>query len=163
MSRDELDLWPVDFPRVAERTPVVILRQQAALLGKKTRGLVRAEVRSGAAMEVITGKKAVGKAQGKPVRDSLDDLKKRIAMESRRGTWIEHRFQLVAPALDNYKYELFTVEHPIEAPYPLWLVHDESVVQVKSEDDLLRSLEKTFNSESTKRIIATLIEQSQAA
>ena len=40
------DLWPDDFGKFTVVPPVVILREQADLLGKKTKGLITAEVRS---------------------------------------------------------------------------------------------------------------------
>jgi hypothetical protein len=41
-----VDLWPADFMEPDEPSPLVILRQQAALLGQKTKNVVTAEVRT---------------------------------------------------------------------------------------------------------------------
>ena len=41
-----IDLWPKDLRTTTMTTPVTILREQASLLGVKTRNIVRAEVRS---------------------------------------------------------------------------------------------------------------------
>jgi hypothetical protein len=43
MAATNLDLWPA-LPDVKLRTPVSILREQAALLGQKTKNLLEAEV-----------------------------------------------------------------------------------------------------------------------
>jgi hypothetical protein len=43
MAATNLDLWPA-LPHVKLRTPVSILREQAALLGHKTKNLLEAEV-----------------------------------------------------------------------------------------------------------------------
>src|SRR4051812_17454221 len=39
------DLWPADIAKTTTKPPVSILREQAALLGEKTKNLVKAEVR----------------------------------------------------------------------------------------------------------------------
>jgi hypothetical protein len=160
MPRQKIDLWPAKFGDVDARLPLVILREQAALLGEKTGNLVQALVKSGPATSFFksdTGKRANVGWNSPEASDA--ELDERGAAHAR----LEHRFQLVAPALDNYKYELFTIEHRVEAPYPLRLTHDGKVTEVKSEKQLLDHLGRIFNSDNTKRVIATLIQQSQAA
>ena len=41
-----VDLWPKDISEISIKSPVAILREQASLLGQKTKGLVTAEVKS---------------------------------------------------------------------------------------------------------------------
>lgn len=48
MSAEKLDLWPDDFGDTEMVTPLAILKQQAALLGKKTRNILEGEVRPSA-------------------------------------------------------------------------------------------------------------------
>jgi hypothetical protein len=48
MSQATRDFWPDDLAAVAVVTPVAVLREQAALLGEKTGGLVLGEVKSDA-------------------------------------------------------------------------------------------------------------------
>ena len=38
------DLWPTDFGTVTTRSPLTILKEQAALLGSKTKNIVKASV-----------------------------------------------------------------------------------------------------------------------
>lgn len=105
-----------------------LLREQAALLGQKTKNLVEAEVST----------------------DALPDHH------------ISHNFTLVAPAMDNYRYGLLTVIHPIET-YPLTIhfAPDNSSFQAKNEDDFLGLLKRLLSSEKTKKIVQSLIAQIQ--
>jgi len=129
MATHQRDLWPADIAVTANlQTPVTILREQALLLGEKTKNVVEAEVISG-------------------------------------GNNIEftHSFILVAPALENYKYRLFTVRHPVEL-YPLWINFDswnEEPSEVDSEEEFVKELKVIFAHKRTKDIIQALIAQSQ--
>ncbi|MBC8042593.1 MAG: hypothetical protein IAF08_04030 [Rhizobacter sp.] len=86
-----------------------------------------------------------------------------------------HVFYLVAPALDNYKYRLFTIYHGVEL-YPLDLVDPEEKIffdpsdhtviaqtsrPVKSQEELLERLRHIFSSPQTKKVINALIAQSR--
>jgi len=46
MSTENQDFWPTDIAKVGIVAPATILNEQASLLGKKTRGLVTAVVRT---------------------------------------------------------------------------------------------------------------------
>ena len=50
---NEMDLWPDDIGETDLVPPVAVLREQAALLGKKTRPLVRARVESSGDGEML--------------------------------------------------------------------------------------------------------------
>ena len=134
MSQNSSDLWPADFGTPNVRLPVVILREQAALLGRKTGNLVEAEVRTN------------------PGAVSPKDL--------------EYRFFLVAPALDHYRYYLFMIVHSVGDTYPVRFYPKESegeFDEIHSEQELVNRLAEVFNSDDTKRVIQSLIAQSQAA
>ncbi|HWE96490.1 MAG TPA: hypothetical protein VG269_21185 [Tepidisphaeraceae bacterium] len=138
MTQNTPDLWPMDFGPVDAHLPVVILREQAALLSKKTSGLVQAEVRT----------------------SSREHSALKIACD------FEHRFYLIAPALDNYRYYLFMVGHGAADLYPVHFYPRESEgedVELRSEKEFLNKLAEVFSSDDTRRIIQTLIAQSQAA
>ena len=77
------DLWPENIADSTMLTPVTILKQQAALLGEKTKQLVTGEV--------VTQAQEFGNPMVLP---------------------FVHHFNIVAPTL-GYKYELFTVSHGI--------------------------------------------------
>ncbi len=87
-------------------------------------------------------------------------------------------FQIVVPALDYYKYELFTINHDI-AFYPLtifleedicieleksstlspWQKTAEDAFKIETEDEFLEALKIIFGSEKTKRIVTALLSQ----
>jgi hypothetical protein len=73
-----------------------------------------------------------------------------------------YHFNLIAPALNYYQYHLFSIGHDV-AIYPLrlsFLAIDESY-ELDSQDELIEKLEFIFSHERTKRIIKSLIAQSQ--
>lgn len=84
---------------------------------------------------------------------------------STRRDQFRHGLELVVPALDDYRYHLLSLIHDIHM-YPLVLEYDGdselSAVEVSSEDDLNRALQKALSSEKTKRIINNLIGQASA-
>jgi hypothetical protein len=84
-------------------------------------------------------------------------------------TGFTYDFYLVAPALDFYRYRLFSISHGVDF-YPLSIqdsgVFDpdgrESKLKVNDEDEFIHALAKIFSSEKTKGIISSLIAQSRA-
>lgn len=76
---------------------------------------------------------------------------------------ISTTFYLVAPALDNYKFALFQINHKIENLYPVNL-HSETLGIKKAifeEEDLLSTLEQVFSHEKTMNIINSMLVQSE--
>ena len=150
MKTDEtMDLWPDHFePESDGELPVVILRQQAALLGRKTRGLVEAEVKTTAAPAgtrmSFSPVRLVGEPELEPAR-------------------FAHRFLLRVPAVEDYRYALFTVYQQPTDLYPLRIDFDDRTWEVKDREDLDAALRLIFADESTKRVIGTLMAQSDKA
>src|SRR5215471_3473922 len=77
------NLWPDNIADSNLVTPVTILKEQAALLGEKTRQLVQGEVTSQSPSSV-----------------------------GGMATPFVHRFEISAPTL-NYRYELFYITHGV--------------------------------------------------
>jgi hypothetical protein len=77
----------------------VLLREQASLLGERTKGLVLGEVES----------------SERPVEGFETYVDEALSAETR--VVHSHTLYLVAPALDNYQYALLSVEHDFQ-PYP---------------------------------------------
>jgi hypothetical protein len=130
MTEPTEDLWPNDVAAPpGEKLPVVILREQAALLGAKTKNLVEAE----------------------------------IASEPADRGLLLHRFFLRAPALSNYRYQLFYMMQPIEG-YPVRVSFSEFSPdrEAHSAQDLLACLRTIFAADSTRRVIGALVAQSAA-
>jgi len=84
------------------------------------------------------------------------------------GNYIYHTFYVVAPALDNYSYNLFSISHGAE-PYPVTVPHPRRMdsgrhpyprsLEINSEKELLDYLREVLNSEKTKRIVGSLLAQ----
>lgn len=80
-------------------------------------------------------------------------------------------FMLLAPALGNYAYRLFSIEHGIEL-YPVVLDVDDDIlmelpsqsrpVQANSEAEFLDLLRRIFASRKTRQIIDVMLAQSLA-
>ncbi len=139
MATVQADLWPNTFPVIDTVTPVTILRKQAALLEKKTNGLVVAEVRSG--IDYNSNVSVISRGQEVPLL---------------------HSFYLIAPALENYRYQLFRLKQSIDL-YPIEVsagpIDD---VTVENEQQLEETLKKIFASEKTQKVIQSLIAQSMS-
>ncbi len=141
------DMWPSDITHSELLPPVAMMREQASLLGKKTRNLVTAEVSS------------------------------RKEFESGKGEVLIHRFDLVAPALDNYTYGLFYIVQPITI-YPLRFGMDSDIyeeiassklrdqvqmskgaVTVDSEELFREVLRRILQSQKTKWVVSAMLAQ----
>jgi hypothetical protein len=71
---------------------------------------------------------------------------------------IGHWFSFVVPALDNYRYRLFRVEHGIEL-YPLRIASGraaEEVTEVGDEDGLYDALQRIFTAPATLNVVRQL-------
>ena len=125
------DMWG-DFQLEAIRTPVQILREQAAALGPKTRNLVIAEVNTSASSP-------------------------RFDFEEKLFT---HQLKLVVPSLDDYRFSLLSLSHDIEL-YPVSFEYLANGVKmdVASEEELNEVLQKFLSAPKTKRIISSLLGQ----
>jgi hypothetical protein len=83
------NLWPKDISLSEVKAPVAILRQQASALGSITQNVVEAKV---------------AMAEQKTLRSGYEPF--------------TYRFYLVAPALQGYRYKLFTMWHDVNL-YPV--------------------------------------------
>jgi len=117
------DLWG-DIAPTAVRTPVSILREQASLLGAKTKNMIEGQV------ETHTS-----------------------------GGDFYHAFNLVAPALENYSYELFQISHAVNL-YPVHVRYSSLVL--KNEEAFVNWLGQKLSSPETKRIIGNLLAQANS-
>ena len=125
------DMWG-DFQVEAIRTPVQILREQAAALGPKTRNLVVAEV----------------------------DTNARAPRFSYEEKAFVHQLTLVVPSLDDYRYLLLSLTHDIEL-YPVRVesLANDVQIDVASEEQLNEVLQKLLSAPKTKNIISSLLGQ----
>ena len=86
---------------------------------------------------------------------------------------IIHQFYVVAPAMNNYRYMLFSVKHKIVAYYPLNVLTEmivqedaegtfsfEIPVGAKNEEEFIEILSRIFKDTDTMRVISSLLSQS---
>ena len=146
------DLWPEDIDVTDELPPVSILKEQAALLGQRTKNLVEGRVRGGISDYARTQFHYRGSDYPR--------------------TQFHYTFELVAPALENYRYELFSISHDVDI-YPLiveWDSPDNAMLSqvagergIENEEQFIGALEIIFSSDRTRKVISSLISQSRAA
>ncbi len=81
---------------------------------------------------------------------------------SSNGQIVTHSFNLVAPAMGNYRYRLLSATHNVEV-YPLTLNFDptNSGMTVKTEQEFIEKLSNFLSSEKAVNIVKSLIAQSQ--
>jgi hypothetical protein len=116
---------------------------------------------------------AILRAQAAVLAERTKGILEAAVETSSVGDEFYHRFVIKAPALGNYRYELFQVHHPATL-YPVVINKDATrrpggsslaVVPIEGSDELrdeqtLRSwLRSVFASEASKRIIANLYAQ----
>ena len=76
-----------------------------------------------------------------------------------RGAGLDHSFRLIAPALDGYNYELFTVSHEVSSVYPLCDPNEYDVPYFENEVEFTAWLREKLSSPETKRVLSTLLAQ----
>lgn len=138
MVENELDLWPPDLG-VSDppRSPVNILRQQAAALSGKLnkRVIARVETRRIASGDAFFGRHKTQRLIGQ----------------------LQHRMLLVVPDLDNYELELLMLVHGEES-YPIMArLKAEPLVRIQNEEELLGWLRQAFASDITRRALSSLL------
>ncbi len=145
------DLWPV-LPTMTMTTPVTILREQASLLGTKTRNIVKAEVRRYNRFPAPVSRHV---ASAKPAASAQEPFC--------------FSFNLVAPVLGNYTYRLFTVAYDVNL-YPATISLDDEIAQeidafggelgASNEEEFKEHLSRILRSQKTLKVITALLSQS---
>jgi hypothetical protein len=146
------DLWPKDLPTMTMTSPVTILREQASLLGTKTRNIVKAEVRRYNPSPVPVSRHV---ASAKPSAAAQEPFC--------------FSFNLVAPVLGNYTYRLFTVAYDVNR-YRATISSDYDIAQeefayqgeldVSNDAEFKECLSRILGSQNTLKVITALLSQS---
>ena len=143
MADDPFDMWPAEI-EVPPLTPLEILTRQADRLGERTKGMLRAEVVS---TEGIT-------------YDREDPVGKEAV----------HRFEIIAPGLNNYRYQLLRCHHDIDFVYPVHVVLgdplDEAVSNWEAADteaEFNQLVRKQLNSKRTVSVLQSLLARIRSA
>jgi hypothetical protein len=150
------DLWPDDLiGHLDVKSPIAILKEQASLLGQKTKNLIEAEVRPYQREETLTPVEQItGLSRPRPIPNEGD---------------FRFDFYLVAKTL-GYRYKLLSFQHDINL-YPVAVVPDEDIMVeitggqkvqkqwAKSESELTELLQRIFAAQKTRHVIRALLAQ----
>ena len=75
------------------------------------------------------------------------------------GSRLQHRFNLVVPALDDYTYRLFVISHGVDLyPVRVW----DTAQELQDEAEFTAWLEQRLTSPETRRIVANLVAQARS-
>ena len=158
------DLWPEDIALVEAKAPVAILKEQAAIIGRRTKGLVEGDVAS------LEPGFITSYAQGS------------VAYPKGSGVFA-FSFSLRAPALHGYTFRMFGMWYDASL-YPVRIsldrdiaaevqnsfqVHrerlapdyEEHLIVAESEEHYLEFLTAVFSSNKVRRVIGAILSQSQ--
>lgn len=74
-----------------------------------------------------------------------------------------HELDIVAPALNDYRYSVLTVYHDPVSLYPLRLNAniDDETIECHTEEAFLAQLKRILSSSTVRRVIETLLAQSK--
>jgi hypothetical protein len=86
-------------------------------------------------------------------------LTAKVTSNGSKDEKILHTFNISAPALGNYSFNLFHIRHEVLF-YPLELIHKGGIIRVHDEAALLIELKRIFNLDETKRLVSSLYSQS---
>lgn len=143
MADDPFDMWPAEI-EVPPLTPLEILTRQAVRLGERTKGMLRAEV------------------------VSTEDI--RFDREEPAGMDAVHRFEIIAPVLNNYRYQLIRCHHDLEFVYPVQVVWGDPPEGAISDWDIANTeaefnefVRKQLNSKRTVSVLQSLLARIRSA
>ncbi len=149
------DLWPQDFGTTTAPTPVSILKEQASLLGQKTKNIVKGAVK----------RTSVGWDD-----DRREAMFRNFAPVSAPTKVFNYTFYLEGPVLDNYTYRLFRISFDVDL-YPVRFFIDEGMadelsispkdgVSAKDEEEFKAILSRILGSDRTRKVVTAILSQS---
>lgn len=151
-----LDLWPDDLLSQPDiKAPITILKEQASLLGKKTKNLIEAEVRPDQEVETPTTLERI-----------IGQTRPRLLLNEGE---FRYDFYLVAKTL-GYRYKLLSMQHNINL-YPVAVLPDEDIMaeitgdqevrqlRAETEQQLIELMQQVFTAKKTRRVIQALLAQ----
>ena len=136
------DLWPDDIGAVEVIAPVTILKEQASLLGEKTRNVIRANVREARSAVPMPGFFIYAFYITAP---SLDHYRYELFR-------IRHR-------IDLYPVE-FVLQDDLLALFPR-PEEGRDFIEASNEGEMIEFLTTIFGSEKTRTVIGSLLAQSE--
>jgi len=134
--------------------PITILREQAKYLEQTTRGVLSTSIETTS-------------SQTSPYSDVIDLLTRaqganRPAMPS--GDGLFHSFYVVAPALNDYRFQLLRIWHTINL-YPVLMAREKAPAKwdvAHDQPEFLEKLKAVFSHDDTVRVVRALISQSRS-
>jgi hypothetical protein len=139
------DLWPADIASVTEEMPpITILKQQASLLGRKTKNIVEAKVET-----TSTDIEGV-------LRHTLYLVAPALNFYRYPLIDVEHKVTSMYPA----KVRVRWLEKPRKEPSTLDDIWDLQNAPADNEGEFKNKLKSIFADEETKRVIGVLLAQS---
>lgn len=117
------------------------------------------------AIETTKSPKAILKEQAGYLMEKTKNVLSADVETSHYKGSVSHEFYVVVPALNNYRYRLFSVSHEAIGYYPLTVVIDdnnpwETDAKIGNEKDFLSGLSNVFKAPETVRVISSLLSQS---
>jgi len=158
MGTNMCDLWPDDLVVATEdlQSPLAILKEQASLLGAKTKNIVKAKV-----------------VKARDLRSEEELLTNEVALGygSYRGptTPFRYLFLIHSPALGDYRYRLFEISYDVGF-YPVSFQLDEDIVRewqmdpkqgivADDESAFVDILSRVLKSKRTRQVIQAILSQ----
>ena len=77
------------------------------------------------------------------------------------GSDLRHAFEIVAPSLGGYRFQLFSITHPPEL-YPMTAEIGGKTVLIRTEAEFETQLREVLSSDRTRKILANLLSQVDA-
>lgn len=150
------NLWPTDLVASPVRSPVSILREQAAFLENNTNNIVSALVqKTDEKMRFIGDVNALAQAAG--------------GEPSQRFSYY---FYITAPTLGHYRYLLLSIFHDFDL-YPVNIDVGQDIKQelgfsedsyvANNEEEFKKLLSQIFNSQKARKVISALLSQVESA
>lgn len=113
--------------------------------------------------EEIKGPKLILKEQATYFTEKTNAVLSAEVITTQYKNTMIHSFYIVAPALGNYRYKLFSIEYDAAHYYPLRINWDDNIPPDEEYDDegaLLNQLKTIFTYPDTIKIISSLLSQS---
>lgn len=116
---------------------------------------------SDVATDVVTPV-AILRFQGAQLRKKTKNLLEADVVTEADSGWVVHHFDLVAPALDNYRYRLFSVRHKERIVYPAHIEGTTGAALPPSptQSKFMDVLGEVLQSNEAKSVIHSLIAES---
>lgn len=109
--------------------------------------------------EMVTTPKSILALQAKYLSEMTKNVLQGEIRSSGNTENISLVFDIVAPAISNYKFQLFIVQHDIKL-YPLKVIHESKSSIIENEEKFEEKISEIFKSPSTIKIINNLYSQS---